>query len=84
VRDIVLIAHAQNLSVSIAGRIAGNPKAVSILAGLGLNELSVNIASIEKTKSIIRSIILPDAIELANMAVNMADADDVVALLYLK
>jgi phosphocarrier protein FPr len=66
--------------VGVCGGIAGDPKGVVILAGLGIRELSVSIPSIAAVKAQIRGLSMEGARRLAERALACHDAAGVRAL----
>ncbi len=66
--------------VGVCGGIAGDPKGVVILAGLGVSELSVSIPSIAAVKAQIRGLSMAKARRLAERALACRNAAEVRAL----
>jgi phosphoenolpyruvate-protein phosphotransferase len=66
--------------VGVCGGIAGDPKGVVILAGLGVSELSVSIPSIAAVKAQIRGLSMDKACRLAERALACRNAAQVRAL----
>jgi phosphoenolpyruvate-protein phosphotransferase len=73
-------AKAHGRWVGVCGGLAGDSKAVNILIGLGVEELSVSIPSVPLIKSQVRENSLPEAIALAEKALAAPTADAVRAL----
>jgi phosphotransferase system enzyme I (PtsI) len=80
VRDVIVAAHAQGKWVGLCGELAGEPLAVPILLGLGLDEFSMNPPVIPLAKQIIRSLTLDEAREVARAALALDSAEEVRAL----
>lgn len=80
IKRTVEAAHANNCWVGVCGGIAGEPQAVPILVGLGVDELSVGLPLIPAVKARIREYSLQDCRALAEKALEMEDAGDVRAL----
>jgi phosphoenolpyruvate-protein phosphotransferase len=80
VRDVVAAAHAQDKWVGLCGELAGEPLAIPILLGLGLDEFSMNPPAIPLAKQIIRTLTLDEARELAQAALELDNPDAVQAL----
>jgi multiphosphoryl transfer protein len=76
----VLAAHANGKWVGVCGGIAGDSKAVPILLGLGIDELSVSIPVIPLVKSQVRETSVMEAKKLATTAVQSLTAKDVRGL----
>jgi phosphoenolpyruvate-protein kinase (PTS system EI component) len=64
----------------LCGELAGEPLAIPILLGLGLDEFSMNPPAVPLAKEIIRTLTLEEARPLAEEALNLADAAAVQAL----
>ncbi len=79
IRHVIDAAHAQGKWVGLCGELAGEPLAIPILLGLGLDEFSMNPPAIPPAKQIIRSLTLPQAQELAAAALDLPDATAVQA-----
>jgi phosphocarrier protein FPr len=72
--------HAHQRLTGICGGIAGDPHAVPILVGLGVDELSVSIPAIPAVKAQIRRLNLSTCQELARRALDCTTAEEVRAL----
>lgn len=70
-------AHAHGKWVGVCGELASDPKAVPILVGLGVDELSVSATAIPLLKAQIRTLNFADCKKLANKAMNCATAKQV-------
>jgi phosphoenolpyruvate-protein kinase (PTS system EI component) len=66
--------------VGLCGELAGEPLAVPILLGLGLDEFSMNPPAIPLAKQIIRSLTLDEAREVAQVALALDSPEEVQAL----
>jgi phosphotransferase system enzyme I (PtsI) len=66
IQQVITAAHAHGKRVNICGELAGDPLAVSLLVGLGVDELSMNAAVIPRIKQIIRALNYPDAAATAS------------------
>jgi phosphotransferase system enzyme I (PtsI) len=80
VRDVIVAAHAQGKWVGLCGELAGEPLAVPILLGLGLDEFSMNPPAIPLAKQIIRSLTLDEAREVVQAALTLDSVEEVRAL----
>ncbi|MDY7075670.1 MAG: phosphoenolpyruvate--protein phosphotransferase [Chloroflexota bacterium] len=80
VRDVISAAHAQGKWVGLCGELAGEPLAVPILLGLGLDEFSMNPPVIPLVKQIIRALTLDEAREIAQSALELDSPDAVRTL----
>jgi phosphocarrier protein FPr len=84
-----LIAHTVNGArnstpsrkpVGVCGGIASDPRAVPILVGLGVDELSVSLPAIPAVKAQIRALRVDDCRQLAERALAAESAEEVRAL----
>jgi phosphocarrier protein FPr len=73
-------AHPAGKRVGVCGGIASDPRAVPILLGIGVDELSVSLPAIPAVKAQIRSLRLDACRELAAHALAAESAEDVRAL----
>lgn len=76
----VKAAHAKGRWVGVCGGIAGDPQAVPLLVGLGVDELSVSVPAIPAVKAQIRSLSLKECQELSLRALKLGTAAEVRAL----
>jgi phosphoenolpyruvate-protein phosphotransferase len=74
-------AHAAGKPVSLCGEIAGDPLAVPLLLGLGINELSVPLLTVPTIKEIVRGLEIAQCRQLATAALACGSATEVRALL---
>ncbi|MFW6181017.1 MAG: phosphoenolpyruvate--protein phosphotransferase [Spirochaetota bacterium] len=65
------------IPVAVCGEVAGDPKAVPVLLGLGVRELSMNPSSIPPVKETIARLRIPDTRRLADQALEAESADQV-------
>ena len=77
VRDIVDTAHQHGKWVGMCGELAGEPLAIPLLLGLGLDELSMNPPAIPLAKQIIRSLTLKEARGIAQAALDLDSPEGV-------
>jgi phosphoenolpyruvate-protein phosphotransferase len=61
------------MPVSVCGEMAGNPKLVPLLLGLGLRSLSMNAGSIPRVKQAIRSLDIDDCARFARRVMEQSD-----------
>jgi phosphoenolpyruvate-protein phosphotransferase len=80
VRDVIAAAHAQGKWVGLCGELAGEPLAIPILLGLGLDEFSMNPPAIPLSKQIIRALTLDEAREVAQAALELDSPEAIRAL----
>ena len=77
---VVEAAHSRGKRVAVCGELGGEPLAIPILIGLGVDELSMNAPAIPSAKQILRSLELADMREAAVRALEAESPDDVQAL----
>ncbi|NAR51968.1 phosphoenolpyruvate--protein phosphotransferase [Acinetobacter haemolyticus] len=70
----VRAAHAQQKWVGVCGELAADPKAVPVLLGLGVDELSMSASSIPLVKAQIRQLNFADCQQLAQQALKCESA----------
>jgi phosphotransferase system enzyme I (PtsP) len=74
-QQVVQAAHAEGISVSICGELAGDPGAAILLMAMGFDTLSMSATNLPKVKSVIRGISLILAKELLAEVMTMSNAD---------
>ncbi len=74
IKRILDAAHDQGIWVGLCGELAGDPDAVPILIGLGLDEFSMAPSSIPHAKAIIRNWSLEQAQQLAAHVIDLDSA----------
>ncbi|MBU3192119.1 phosphoenolpyruvate--protein phosphotransferase [Clostridium bowmanii] len=77
VKLVIESAHKENKWVGMCGEVAGDPKIIPILIGMGLDEFSMSPISILKARGIIRNISQSEMKILAEQVVNLPTADEV-------
>ncbi|HEX6304698.1 MAG TPA: phosphoenolpyruvate--protein phosphotransferase [Anaerolineales bacterium] len=77
IQQVVTSSHQAEKWVGVCGELAGDPSAVPVLVGLGVDELSMNPGSIARAKALIRSIKFSEAQKLAQEALDCESAEDV-------
>jgi len=77
IRGIIEAAHAAGKWVGMCGEMAGEPLAIPILLGLGLDEFSMNAVAIPKAKEIIRSFSLEEAQQVASYILSLKTLEEV-------
>jgi phosphocarrier protein FPr len=73
-------ARANQRWVGVCGALAGDPQAVPVLVGLGLDELSMSLPVVPMVKAQVRTLTLAECRETARLALEAADAAEVRAL----
>ena len=77
---VIQAAHAAGIWAGVCGELAGDPEAVPILLGLGLDEFSMAPASIPGAKAILRQWSQEEAQRLAESALALESAEAVRGL----
>ena len=72
--EVADAAHAEGKWVGICGELGGDPLAAPVLIGLGVDELSLNSGGIPRTKSVVRTVEMPKARELAQKVLQTESA----------
>ncbi len=80
IRDVIAAAHAQGKWVGLCGELAGEPLAIPILLGLGLDEFSMNLPAIPIAKQIIRALALEEMRRVAQATLELDAPEEVRAL----
>jgi phosphocarrier protein FPr len=73
-------AHAHRRWVGVCGGLAGDPQAVPVLVGLGVDELSVSVPIVPAVKAQVRTLSLDECRATAQLALDAADGAEVRAL----
>jgi phosphoenolpyruvate-protein phosphotransferase len=81
IRSVIDAGHDQGIWIGVCGELAGEPDAVPILLGLGLDEFSIAPPLIPRAKAIIRRWSLEAARRVAAEALDLDSPDAVRALL---
>jgi len=80
IAGVVEAAHREKKWVGVCGGIAGDPQAIPLLIGLGVDELSVSVPTIPGIKAEVRALRLADCRRLAQEALRKDTAAAVRAL----
>ena len=80
VKMVIDAAHKEGKWAGMCGEMAGDSLAIPLLIGLGLDEFSMSATSILAARTQIRKLSKPQMDELAQKALNMATAEEVVEL----
>ena len=71
---VIEAAHAAGRWVGLCGELAGNPTAIPVLLGLGLDEFSMAAGSIPAAKAALARWTVPAAVSLARRALDLPDS----------
>ena len=77
IRDVIVAAHHEGKWVGLCGELAGEPAAIPILLGLGLDEFSMSSPAIAVAKQVIRSLTLDQARRVAAEVLMLESAETV-------
>ncbi len=77
IRAVIQAAHTRGIWVGVCGELAGDPDAVPLLLGLGLDEFSMAAPAIPHAKAVIRQWSLPAARDLALRALDLDSGAEV-------
>ena len=77
IKRVLEAAHDQGIWVGLCGELAGDPDAVPVLLGLGLDEFSMAPALIPRAKTILRRWSKIEAAKLADEVLDFDSAEDV-------
>ncbi len=75
IRQVVEGAHRHGRWVGLCGELGGDPGAIPVLIGLGLDELSMNAPSIPEAKRIIRQLKLAEARDIAQQVLDLPNSE---------
>ncbi|MBC7227048.1 MAG: phosphoenolpyruvate--protein phosphotransferase [Thermoflexales bacterium] len=82
IQHVIETAHQYGKHVGLCGELAGEPIAIPLLLGLGLDEFSMTPAAIPYAKELIRALSMADAREIARQALLLSSAAETTQ--YLK
>jgi phosphoenolpyruvate-protein kinase (PTS system EI component) len=74
IKMVVDAAHARGKWVGLCGELAGEPLAIPILLGLGIDEFSMNPPAIPQAKALIRKLTTSEARRVAEGALRLESA----------
>lgn len=84
VQQTVLAAHAAGKPASVCGEMAGDPAAVVLLVGMGVDSLSMSASSLNRVKWVIRNLSTERARQYLDDALDMDDAVSIRSFLNTK
>ncbi|MGI9951887.1 phosphoenolpyruvate--protein phosphotransferase [Moorellaceae bacterium AZ2] len=76
IKHVVEAGHAHGCIVGMCGEMAGEPLAIPLLLGLGLDEFSMSPSSIPLAKKIIRSLTMTEAKEIAKKVLSFRSSHE--------
>ncbi|CUW07360.1 phosphoenolpyruvate--protein phosphotransferase [Leuconostoc gasicomitatum] len=80
ISNVITAAHNEGKFVAMCGEMAGDPIAVPVLMGMGLDEFSMSAPSVLQTRSLMKKLNTVDMKLLAEKALDAETNDDVIAL----
>ena len=80
IRNTVEAAKEHNLYVSVCGQMAESTMLTPLLLGLGVNELSMPVASVPAQRRMVRSLELAECEQLVEKALQCSNANEVMEL----
>lgn len=80
INNVIEAAHKEGKFVAMCGEMAGDPVAVPILMGMGLDEFSMSAPSVLQTRSLMKKLNTADMKLLAEKALDAETNDEVIAL----
>lgn len=80
VKNVIDSAHAHGKWVGMCGEMAGDPTAIPLLIGLGLDEFSMSATSILPARSQISGLSAADMKQLVEQALKCSTTDEVIEL----
>ncbi|MBP2655511.1 MAG: phosphoenolpyruvate--protein phosphotransferase [Firmicutes bacterium] len=79
IQNVISAAHNEKKWVGMCGEMAGDLTAIPILLGMGLDEFSMSASSILAARALIRQLSKADAVDIAQAALKMDDAEAIKA-----
>ncbi|MGX7051251.1 phosphoenolpyruvate--protein phosphotransferase [Leuconostoc palmae] len=80
INNVIDAAHKEGKFVAMCGEMAGDPIAVPLLVGMGLDEFSMSAPSVLQTRSLMKKLNTADMKLLAEKALDAETNDEVIAL----
>ncbi|MFT8757151.1 phosphoenolpyruvate--protein phosphotransferase [Leuconostoc pseudomesenteroides] len=80
INNVIAAAHNEGKFVAMCGEMAGDPIAVPVLMGMGLDEFSMSAPSVLQTRSLMKKLDTTKMAELAQQALDADTNDEVIAL----
>jgi phosphotransferase system enzyme I (PtsI) len=81
IQIVVAAATSQRINVNVCGEMSGEPIYTLLLLGMGLRQLSVTPHNIPEIKKMIRSVSIEEATQVANEALRLETARDIINFL---
>ncbi|HNT05577.1 MAG TPA: phosphoenolpyruvate--protein phosphotransferase, partial [Anaerolineae bacterium] len=81
IQRVIEAGHQAGKWVGMCGEMAGDPEAIPVLLGLGLDEFSMNPSAIPVAKELLRALTVRQAREIAARVLGMSTSDEIRAYL---
>jgi phosphotransferase system enzyme I (PtsI) len=81
IQTVTEVAKKANKPVTLCGEMAGDPKYIPLLVGLGLTDLSMNPIALLEAKKIIRSTSYGHLKSVVKKALNLPTAEEIIRLI---
>lgn len=79
IKNVIDVSHKAGKFTGMCGEMAGDPSAALLLAGMGIDELSMSPSSMLTVKKIIRGVAQKDAEKIAAHAMTLGSAEEIRA-----
>ena len=80
IKSVTDAAYQNGIWVSVCGEMAGDPRYIPLLVGMGIHELSMSASSIGPVRRLIRRLYMHDSEKLLEEALKASTADEVLDL----
>lgn len=80
IKQVIDAAHAHGIPAAMCGEMAGDPLALPLLMGMGLDEYSMSAASILRARAMMAQLDTQECAALVTAALNQTTADEVATL----
>ncbi|CCV64191.1 Phosphotransferase system (PTS) enzyme I [Alteracholeplasma palmae J233] len=77
IKNIIEAAHSENIWVGVCGEMGGDPKSALLLAGLGIDELSMNAHSILEIRYLLNQFTIDELKTFSNKTLELETNDEV-------
>jgi phosphotransferase system enzyme I (PtsI) len=84
IKYVVQAAHSEGKWVGMCGEMAGNPVAVPLLLGMGIDEFSMSASSILSTRALLHKLNRVEMQELAGEALQLSSPEEIKQLIEAK
>jgi phosphotransferase system enzyme I (PtsI) len=81
IQNVTEVARDAKKPVALCGEMAGDPRYIPLLIGMGLEDLSMNPNSLLEAKKIVRSISYEHLKSVVNKALNLPTAEEIIRLI---